>query len=632
MSKRHPRGRDLLKTRLAPEVQRKTKRARAGASASPSKGTTKRAAPDVAAEHLRRATKKIRRTDTLVGTETKGSLEARGDRGVAAVSAAAPATRTALVDPTDVLTAHLSQGWKLRPPKGFSGDTWGFMLVAPAGEGTKRGGGGNVKGGDGVGDGDSNVPAMAPDVDADGLQPLRYAYGLIPPPIHTPSQPRHSSPTPSDGAQNSFSSATCARALGQLCGALSAARLTGTVLRHRRWCRAAVAAAERATRHIERLVGSATGPLRRRWAAHAATALVHAAAAKLREAVRILDDDECAAEEQGRYGDSGGDWSDGAGNDSDDDGNPGGGGGGGGGGVGDPFAAAMAAMMGGGGESSSTRGRGGGGATRSKGRGADGRIGAAAVVDLAVALDDVMYELAYHARSCGWLAAPKHAVPDPAAYLTAVTECGLTASSAASASSAVAAAAATALASDNPLLALLHSRLREGARLLSALGLPGPEEVLRAATAGTAGGGDHVSSESTSKSKRRRAAAARTRMGADDVARRASKAERSWIPNQDAAESAQAADTGDPAAAAAIFNPAAASSSSLALPSSSSLRPPPCPPIVQRWRDSTRVWPCHLYAYAAPTPAALRALGNASERWLEVSAKSIQPKTENPKL
>ena len=91
------------------------------------------------------------------------------------------------------------------------------------------------------------------------------------------------------------------------------------------------------------------------------------------------------------------------------------------------------------------------------------------------------------------------------------------------------------------------------------------------------------------------------------------KAERSWIPNEGDDDDDAAAATAIAAAAAAAA--AAASSSS---PSPPLLQPPPCPPLVQRWRDSTRVWPCHLYAYAAPTPAALRALRDVGgDRWLE---------------
>jgi hypothetical protein len=105
---------------------------------------------------------------------------------------------------------------------------------------------------------------MAPDVDANYLRPDN------PPDTHFPATSALVT-VPSGRAQNSFSSATatCARPLAQLCGVLSATRLTGTVLRHRRWCRAAGAATESAARYIKRLVGSATEPLRRRWVAHA---------------------------------------------------------------------------------------------------------------------------------------------------------------------------------------------------------------------------------------------------------------------------------------------------------------------------------------------------------------------------
>lgn len=48
--------------------------------------------------------------------------------------------------------------------------------------------------------------------------------------------------------------------------------------------------------------------------------------------------------------------------------------------------------------------------------------------------------------------------------------------------------------------------------------------------------------------------------------------------------------------------------------------PPPCPELVQRWRDAARVWPCHLYAYAAPTTDAIEALKAASGKWIEIGA------------
>ena len=48
--------------------------------------------------------------------------------------------------------------------------------------------------------------------------------------------------------------------------------------------------------------------------------------------------------------------------------------------------------------------------------------------------------------------------------------------------------------------------------------------------------------------------------------------------------------------------------------------PPPCPKLVQLWRDGARVWPCRLFAFAAPTRRALRALRDASSSWVEVGA------------
>jgi hypothetical protein len=41
----------------------------------------------------------------------------------------------------------------------------------------------------------------------------------------------------------------------------------GTVLRHRRWCRAAVGAADRAMRALDNLARAGTGPLKAQWPA-----------------------------------------------------------------------------------------------------------------------------------------------------------------------------------------------------------------------------------------------------------------------------------------------------------------------------------------------------------------------------
>jgi hypothetical protein len=274
------------------------------------------------------------KSSSAVGTKTKtwdGNWTAAAAANAANAAAASAAdaegsggAARARPDPSDVLAAHLSAGWKLRAPpsKGVSSapkhdggdDKWSFTLKAPTaggggggGSGNKRGGGGGGGGGSRKDDNDAKASAAAAAADdddvpsdaADGLQPLRVAYGLVPPPTHA----------------NAAAAAGCARALGQLCGAVSAARLTvgavqaknsvgpialrapgfiqtrtlehqswfqnvnvpckdstlrryvaGTVLRHRRWCRAAVGAAERAARHVQRLVSTAAaGPLRLRW-------------------------------------------------------------------------------------------------------------------------------------------------------------------------------------------------------------------------------------------------------------------------------------------------------------------------------------------------------------------------------
>jgi hypothetical protein len=47
---------------------------------------------------------------------------------------------------------------------------------------------------------------------------------------------------------------------------------------------------------------------------------------------------------------------------------------------------------------------------------------------------------------------------------------------------------------------------------------------------------------------------------------------------------------------------------------------PACPPLTRLWRDACRSWPCRLYAFAAPTESAMRALRKSATRWLEVGA------------
>jgi hypothetical protein len=47
---------------------------------------------------------------------------------------------------------------------------------------------------------------------------------------------------------------------------------------------------------------------------------------------------------------------------------------------------------------------------------------------------------------------------------------------------------------------------------------------------------------------------------------------------------------------------------------------PACPPLTRAWRDACRSWPCRLYAFAAPTESAMRALRKSATRWLEVGA------------
>ena len=164
-----------------------------------------------------------------------------------------------------------------------------------------------------------------------------------------------------------------------------------------------------------------------------------------------------------------------------------------------------------------------------------------AAVRVAVALDDAMYALAYHGRSCGWAGSSRFSWrPNPALYLNAVT------ASHAPGATVGSIAAAVRDVGDEWLDAIRRSRMEEGTYLLTAKNLPSPEDVL-------------VSGE-----KAARSAGTKTKDGTP--------------------------------------------------------QPPPCPELVQLWRDSCRVWPCRLFAFAAPTRRALATLAKFSKRWVEIGA------------
>lgn len=416
-------------------------------------------------------------------------------------------------DPVDVLAAHLSAGWTLRPPSQSTRDP------TPLPD---------------ANDVDARTLELRPprpddrrdfyrkkdddtfDRNLDGLAHLRLAHGLVNPPALVPDAHAH------------------VRALSRLAGAISAARLCGVVLRARRWCAVAVREALAAAAAVDALVSKRSGPLRDERAARAAAALAHTARAALDEATT-------ASREKG------GGWDDAK---TDDDSESDDGSESASESASDLFARAMAAMGGGGGRvgggrSPSARD----GRRQDEGGGGERRLGSQTPSDfsrarLASALDDAAHAVAYHARSCGWLDARVGVGFEFASYATAVDAhgAGLDAASAG-------AAARAARECSNPLLATLRARLREGARLFAS------EEV------------------------RARLPAA-TLEAANDAKTRANETR------------------------AAAPNPP----------------PPPCAPATRQWRDACRAWPCYVYAFAAPTDAAVATLGEASDRWVEVGA------------
>ena len=97
-----------------------------------------------------------------------------------------------------------------------------------------------------------------------------------------------------------------------------------------------------------------------------------------------------------------------------------------------------------------------------------------AAVRVAVALDDAMYALAYHGRSCGWAGSSRSSWrPNPALYLNAVT------ASHAPGATVGSIAAAVRDVGDEWLDAIRRSRMEEGTYLLTAKNLPSPEDVAR---------------------------------------------------------------------------------------------------------------------------------------------------------
>ena len=416
-------------------------------------------------------------------------------------------------DPDAVLAAHLSSGWSLRRESDGDGRT---SLVPPR-DGAR---------------GAPNEPANDADRGTTSeLLVLRRAYGIDPPgaprSLESSSKPTFA---PSDAAFASLSAA------------VSCARLCAAVLRRRDWCVTAVDAAH-----------SAAGAFRREVARMRRDGTLgrNPGVVKTGRSVEMAPEDEMAATVRaalagakvaleeggggvgrggGRKEKSGGDRGDGI----------------------DPFAAAMAAMggVGGGfGKSIEPVDR-----TRRETEPADETLDSPAAVAVAVALDDAMYAMAYHHRSCGWTSAGSW-WPNPAAYLAAVTASHRPGASVSTIASAVTDDVLEGAEEWEWLEAIRRSRTAEATALLTATGAVTAADVLAAG-----------------------------RKAAASVAKRG--------PTR-----GRGAGKGD-----------------------GTPPPPPCPKLVQLWRDGARVWPCRLFAFAAPTRRALRALRDASVSWVEVGA------------
>ena len=330
---------------------------------------------------------------------------------------------------------------------------------------------------------------------------------------------------------------------------MSCARLCAAVLRRRDWCVTAVDAAH-----------SAAGAFRREVARMRRDGTLgrNPGVVKTGRSVEMAPEDEMAATVRAALADAKVALEEGGGGVGRGGGRKEKSGGDRGDGI-DPFAAAMAAMGGGGGvvgKSIEPVDR-----TRRETEPADETLDSPAAVAVAVALDDAMYAMAYHHRSCGWTSGDGSWWPNPAAYLTAVTashgRCGADISTVSKFVSSVASAVKDDVLEGARewewLDAIRRSRTAEATWLLTATGAVTAADVLAA--------GRRAAAEAKRKTRGR------------------------------------ATTTGD-----------------------GTPPPPPCPKLVQLWRDGARVWPCRLFAFATPTRRALRALCDASVSWVEVGA------------
>ena len=459
-------------------------------------------------------------------------------------------------DPTEVFAAHLASGWTLRPRRGVAGThrsarggaelasegtldssafvptSWCLDLCAPRDDAAADDG--SVDDADVFAEKNSaNEKKMA--LARRRLRTAREAFGLKPMAPRDPNDAEATRPI--------------ARAIARLCGGVSAARLGGVTCRDRRWCRAGLVEASAALARVAAFPKSVSKKIASdvsRRAAAAAGDLAAGVARSLRDAARALDEDAALGRAIVLSHDS-----------IDSESRPD-----------DPFARAAAAM----GAGAGIEAPGLGSKPFLPARG-DARVTHRCAIALAAALDEAWLQVAYHARACGWCD-PSDAYGSRAESGMGKNEWGKNDPSAAYFAAVENAWRVSALdrhalvekarADPNPFASVLHSRLREGARLFA-----------RAL-------------EEENK----------TLFPRDVVPPEEGVGERAVV-----------------AAAEAVWK-----NSKKERPKRGTLPVPACPPLTRAWRDACRSWPCRLYAFAAPTDAALRALKRSATRWLEVGA------------
>ena len=458
---------------------------------------------------------------------------------VAAAAAAAAAVEVISgmnSDPTEILAAHLASGWTLRP-RGDAGTGKSKRCV----DAVKSKGELTVESLELCPPEHASISVrenLFTETKTDSLSVLRDAYGLVPCTVSK----KH------DNSDNNSAITQLAAAVCRVSGAVSCARLVGTHCRSRRWCRAALGEATAATVEVEKVVKKSQRALGST-AYRAVCDLTQRIRTSLRNASKAMDEDEELRREFSFRSETYG------GNETkSDDG---------------PMAIAMRAMSGGGDDLPGVR-------THTEDDTNQGSssdiITHWSIIHLACALDETWFALAYHERCCGWtelfdesktktrtkndFCAMYFTVIENASYAQTVQK--------------MADAVNKANESPNPLLTVLHCKLKEGARLFHSAAL---EEE------------DLIDSDVFSPEN-----------GVQETAVVAAVAKRAHLNSGKHKKKKQKSEV-------------------QSLPPS-----PACPPLTLKWRDMTRHWPCRLYAFAAPTDSALDLLKKHSKKWLEVGA------------